>query len=135
MVFDCAAPPLLHSSTWLADGVTTYVLIIVLYKAESSAYNWLMRTLGYSEAKNKLSEALDDVERTHDEIVITRHGRPTAVLMSPDALESLRETVFWLSKTDVGDAIRTAEAEYAARTTTGGADLRAEYGLPDDGHR
>jgi len=40
-----------------------------------------MRTVGAFEAKNKLSELLDEVERG-GEIVITRHGKPVARLVA-----------------------------------------------------
>lgn len=35
---------------------------------------------------------------THEIIQITRHGHPSAVLMSADDLESLQETIHWLSR-------------------------------------
>jgi antitoxin YefM len=89
-----------------------------------------MKTLPLSEAKDKLSGLVEEAESTHEIITITRHGRPAAVLMAADDLESLHETLFWLSKQGVRDAIATAEREYAAGATTGGEDLRAEFGLP-----
>lgn len=41
-----------------------------------------MTTIGAFEAKTKLSELLDRVERG-EEIVITRHGKPAARLVPP----------------------------------------------------
>ncbi len=41
-----------------------------------------MREVGAFEAKNKLGQLLDLVERG-EEIVITRHGKPVARLMPP----------------------------------------------------
>ena len=52
-----------------------------------------MRALSVSEAKMKLSGLIDTVNATDQEIVITKNGRPVAVLVSPDELESLKETV------------------------------------------
>jgi len=52
-----------------------------------------MKTLSLSEAKMKLSELVDKVQRMDEEVVITRNGRPVAVLISPDELESMRETL------------------------------------------
>jgi prevent-host-death family protein len=40
-----------------------------------------MRTVGAFEAKNKLSELLDEVARG-GEVVITRHGKPVARLVA-----------------------------------------------------
>ena len=51
-----------------------------------------MKTVPLSEAKARLSSLLDAVEGHDEEIVITRNGRATAVLVSPADLESLKET-------------------------------------------
>lgn len=51
-----------------------------------------MKTLPLSEAKMKLSGLLDSIEMTDEEVVITKNGRPAAVLVSPDEFESWRET-------------------------------------------
>ena len=40
---------------------------------------------------------MDSVHQTHERVVITRNGEPAAVLMSPDYLESLEETIAILS--------------------------------------
>jgi prevent-host-death family protein len=53
----------------------------------------IMKALSVSEAKMKLSGLIDAVNATDEEVVITKNGRPAAVLISPDELESLRETV------------------------------------------
>ena len=45
------------------------------------------------EVKNRLSEVVDRVAGQHDRVVITRHGRPAAVGLSPDDLASLEETL------------------------------------------
>jgi prevent-host-death family protein len=42
-----------------------------------------MRTVGAFEAKNKLSELLDEVERG-GEVVITRHGKPVTRLVASE---------------------------------------------------
>ncbi len=52
-----------------------------------------MKALSVSEAKMKLSGLIDTVNATDEEVVITKNGRPAAVLVSPDELESLKETV------------------------------------------
>jgi prevent-host-death family protein len=50
-------------------------------------------TLPFSEVKAHLSAIADRVEEQHDRIVVTRNGRPAFVMMSPDDLESLEETL------------------------------------------
>lgn len=88
-----------------------------------------MKTMPLSEAKDKLSGLVDDAESTHEVVTITRHGRPAAVLMSVDDLDSLEETVYWLSQ-DLGKTLAEAEREYADGRTTSGEKLREELGLP-----
>jgi antitoxin YefM len=52
-----------------------------------------MNTISVSEAKMKLSALVDSVKATDEEVVITKNGRPVAVLVSPDEFESWRETI------------------------------------------
>ena len=52
-----------------------------------------MKTRPLSEVKAKLSEVVDNVEATDEEVVITRNGRPAAVLVSPDEFEGWQETI------------------------------------------
>ena len=51
-----------------------------------------MKTLPLAAVKANLSRLVDQVARTDEQIVITRNGRPAAVLVSPDEYESWRET-------------------------------------------
>lgn len=64
-------------------------------------------------ARDKLSEILAEVERTHERVVITRHGRPIAVIVSPDDLESLEETLDVLSVPGALEEIQRARAAIA----------------------
>jgi prevent-host-death family protein len=66
------------------------------------------------EVKNRLSEIVDRVEREQDRVVITKHGRPAAVLLSIDDLESLEETLEVLSDPVLMASIREAERDIAA---------------------
>lgn len=52
-----------------------------------------MRTLPLTDAKARLSELIDQVERRDERVTITRNGRPVAVLVSPDELEGWQETL------------------------------------------
>jgi antitoxin YefM len=51
-----------------------------------------MKTLSLSEVKMKLSGLVEAVQATDEEIVITKNGKPAAVLVSPDEFDSWRET-------------------------------------------
>jgi antitoxin YefM len=68
-----------------------------------------------AEVKNRLSEVVDRLEREHGRVVITKHGRPAAVMLSLEDLESLEETLAVLSDPELVAAIREAAAGGATR--------------------
>jgi antitoxin YefM len=70
-----------------------------------------METLPLSHVKAHLSELADRVEGQHDRIVVTRKGRPAAVLLSPEDLESLEETLAILSDPKLMGQIRQSRVE------------------------
>lgn len=65
-----------------------------------------MKTLSLSEAKMKLSSLVDAVNETDEEVVITKNGRPAAVLVSPDEFEGWRETLVIKSDAEFMEEIR-----------------------------
>ena len=52
-----------------------------------------MKTLSLSEAKIKLSRLVEVVRDTDEEIMITKNGRPAAIIVSPDEYDSWKETI------------------------------------------
>jgi antitoxin YefM len=74
-------------------------------------------TLPFSEVKAHLSEVADRVEREHDRIVVTRNGRPSFVLLSPDDLAALEETVDILQDDELLESLRTSRRQAAAGNT------------------
>lgn len=84
-------------------------------------------TLSLAEIKKRLSEIIDGVERQHDRVVLTRHGRPAAVILSPDDLESLEETLEILSDPRALREIRDAERELDAGEVVTADELRTKY--------
>ncbi|MDE0615765.1 MAG: type II toxin-antitoxin system Phd/YefM family antitoxin [bacterium] len=70
-------------------------------------------TIPFSEVKAHLSELADRVETQHDRILVTRNGRPSFVLMSPDELESLEETLDILSDAELVESLRESIQEVA----------------------
>jgi antitoxin YefM len=68
-------------------------------------------TLPLAEVRDRLSPLVNSVEATHERVVITKNGRPAAVLISYDDLESLQETLEILSDPEVVREIRDALAE------------------------
>jgi prevent-host-death family protein len=65
-----------------------------------------MKTLSLSEAKMKLSELVDKVHSTDEEVMITKNGRPAAVMISPDEFDSWKETFQIKSDSDLMQEIR-----------------------------
>jgi len=66
------------------------------------------------DVKNRLSEVVDQVQREHDRVVITRHGKAAAVVISTDDLESLEETLKVVSRPKLVAQVRDSLAELAA---------------------
>ena len=69
---------------------------------------------------------LDEVRDTHDRVVITRNGRPEAVIMSVSDLEALEDTLDLLSTPGALDEIWAAEAEVARGEAIGADELRRQ---------
>jgi prevent-host-death family protein len=73
----------------------------------------MSHTLPFSEVKARLSELADRVEVEHDRILVTRNGRPSFVLMSPDDLESLEESLDILKDDELMTSLRRSRREAA----------------------
>jgi antitoxin YefM len=81
-----------------------------------------MATDSLRNVKDRFSEFVDRVEGEHERIVVTRNGRPAAVLISPDDLESLEETLDLLSDQTAIRALVDAHAAVAAGDVVRGVD-------------
>lgn len=82
-----------------------------------------MMTLPLATVKSTLSSIVDQIERTHQRVTITRNGKPAAVVLSVEDLESLEETLSLMSDPQAME--RLAQAEVAGGDTVGEAELRA----------
>jgi antitoxin YefM len=87
----------------------------------------MSETMPLAELTARLSEMVDRVEHTDDRITITRDGRPAAVLISPDELASLEDTVDLLSDADAMAQLREARAAVEAGDYVTGDELCAMY--------
>ena len=83
-----------------------------------------MTVIPLADAKAKLSAVLDEVRDTHERVVITRNGRPEAVLLSVEDLETLEETLDILSTPGALEQIRRAEEEIARDEAIGADELQ-----------
>lgn len=71
-----------------------------------------MKTLSLSEAKMKLSALVESVKATDEEVIITKNGRPAAVLVSPDEYESWQETLAIRSDKELTAEIQSGLAAF-----------------------
>ncbi len=86
----------------------------------------VMTTIPLADAKARLSAVLDEVRDTHERVVITRNGRPEAVIMAVSDLEALEETLDLLSTPGAVEQIREAEADIAAGQAIDADELRRQ---------
>jgi prevent-host-death family protein len=86
-----------------------------------------VRSEPWDDAVKHLADLADEVDSTHERVVLTREGRPDLVLLSADDLASLEETVFWQGV----EADRAADGEPPgdgdASPGLSEADTRAKY--------
>jgi prevent-host-death family protein len=81
--------------------------------------------LSLAEVKAHLSELVARVHGQHERVTVTVHGRPSAVLVSVEDLESLEETIAVLSDTKAIQMLIESEAELARGEIATADDLTA----------
>lgn len=73
-----------------------------------------------ADVKNRLSEVVERLEREHGRVVITKHGRPAAVVLSIEDLEGLEETLDVMSSrallADIREALDERQRDATALT-------------------
>ncbi len=85
-----------------------------------------MDEFALGDARNRLSELVSEVERTHARVVVTKHGHPAAVLVSPDDLASLEETLDILSTPGALEGIREAHDQVVRGETFDEPTIRGD---------
>lgn len=73
----------------------------------------VMRTLPLSDVKARLSELADEVERTHERLLVTKNGRDHVVVMSAADLDSIEATLELLVDHEAQARIARAREEVA----------------------
>lgn len=81
-----------------------------------------MTTEPLRTVKDRLSEYVERVQSQHDRVTITRNGVPAAVLISPEDLDALEETLEILADRKAVRELREAEAAVAAGAVVRGVD-------------
>ena len=70
-----------------------------------------------ADAKAHLSEVVEGIETEHRRVVITKHGRPTVVVLALQDLETLEDTLDLLSDPSAMADLREAAAARQAGQT------------------
>lgn len=81
------------------------------------------------DERNRLSEYVSEVERTHQRVTTTRHGRPAAVPISADDLAAIEETLEILGTPGAAEAISEGLADAAAGRFADNDALKSRYGI------
>ncbi len=77
------------------------------------------------EAKAHLSDLVNRVSQHHERVTVTVHGQPSAILISPEDLEALEETLTVLSNPDTLRRLVESDAELARGEVVTAGDLAA----------
>ncbi len=88
-----------------------------------------MSTESLATVKATLSEVVDRVERYHERVVITRRGREAAVILSPEEVRSLEETIAVLSDPATMQRLKEADVAIANGDVVDADELRSMIGL------
>jgi prevent-host-death family protein len=86
----------------------------------------MAKTVPVREFRSRLSELLSDVADRRDHVLVTRNGKPAAVLVPIDEYEALEETAEILSDSDTLAAIDAGLAELSRGETIPLVELRRE---------
>lgn len=97
--------------------------------AQSFGYTVRMTAVPLGDARDRLSEYVSEVERTHQRVTITRHGHPAAVLISADDLAAIEETLEILGTPGAAEAIGEGLADAAAGRFADNDQLKSRYGI------
>lgn len=89
----------------------------------------MARVVPFTEARARLTELLDEVEKQHEHVVITRNGRPSAVVLSSDEYDALAETLELLHDDETLEALRESERDVQAGRLSSLDEVRRELGL------
>ena len=73
-----------------------------------------METMPLAEVKAHLSEVVSRVNGQHERVTVTVHGQASAVIMSPDDLERLEETIAVLADETLIRDLTASEVDLAA---------------------
>jgi len=118
-----------HSVDWPPKGLTDQFWLVCPFRGPDleSLFHCrhrrgtivAMSSESLRTVRDRFSEFIERVQKHHERVVVTRNGTPAAVLISPEDLESLEETLAVL-----GDSEAVAELVQAHRAYLDGEVVR-----------
>ncbi|MDR3107678.1 MAG: type II toxin-antitoxin system Phd/YefM family antitoxin [Bifidobacteriaceae bacterium] len=92
-----------------------------------------MQTLPLSQVKDQLSALVSDVESLGERIVITRNGRPAALIVSAAEVAELEEAAFWAGVPGIEESLARSDRDIAAGRTYSTDQIREwiASGMPE----
>ncbi len=88
----------------------------------------MAKTLSLSEVKTRLPALVAGVMEREEEVIVTKNGRPAAILMNIDEYTRLKETVYVLSDPELMSQI--AESRTFYKTKRKGLSFEDVFGEP-----
>ena len=88
----------------------------------------MSKTMPISEVKTRLPELVTGVEEREEEVIVTRNGKPAAVLVNYDEYERLKDTLDVLSDPVLMKQIGQSKKFYAKGRQ--GQSFEAVFGEP-----
>jgi len=82
-----------------------------------------MTVLPLGDVKSHLSELVGRVHDHHERVTVTVHGRPSAILIAPEDLEALEETLEILRDPETMKRLASSDAELARGESVSAEEL------------
>lgn len=88
----------------------------------------MVHTLSLKELRPRLPDVIARIDGRLDRYVVTKRGRPMAVMMSVDDYEALMETLDILADPHAMASLRRGEADTRKGRTRSWAEIKASLG-------
>ena len=89
----------------------------------------MIKSVTLKMLRPKLPKVIEDIDEKMDRFIITKRGKPVAMMMSIDDYESLLETLDVLSNKGLMKKIKEAEADVKNGRIKALAEIEKELGI------